>query len=379
MLPAPDALPAAAPSASPGAAPLETLTACPLCGAAESRAWVEGFDRLHRIDARRFTYRRCASCRLVYLSPRPTAQAIGAYYPHDYGPYQIAAAAAAAAAGTAAASAAATAAAAPSAPAAPLDPKRSWPRAGPTLRRLGLPAARALNGALRLLLRDRADRELKHFYKPSRPGLKLMDFGCGSEKWLNHAKKLGYAAAVGVDFSPQVIERVRAAGHEGHVNGPGLWEAIAPGSLDLIRLNHVLEHLYEPQQVLTRLIERLAPGGRLHLALPNPDSLSARWFKSRWFSLDCPRHVMLFSPQRTRQFIEALGLRDVTLLHETVTKDIARSIGYGCIDRGELPADRVEALMHDELLAELAWLPARVAALLGRADRFHLLARKEGA
>ncbi len=339
------------------AAELETLDRCPLCGASESRAWVEGFDRLHRVDARRFTYRRCASCSVVFLSPRPTVAAIGRYYPDDYAPYAPAATA------TASESAA-------------VDPKRSWPRGGALARSVGLPAARALNRLLRLVLRDGVERKLRRFVRPWRPGLRFLDFGCGSEKWCDHARKLGYASATGVDFSPRVVERVRAAGHDAWRNDDVLWDRIAPGSIDFIRLNHVLEHLHEPRRVLARLVERLAPDGRLHVALPNPASLSARWFKERWFSLDCPRHVVLLPPARARALVAELGLRRIRVLHETVTKDIARSIGYGCIDRGELPAGQVEALMHDELLAELAWLPARIAALLGRSDRFHLLAQR---
>jgi 2-polyprenyl-3-methyl-5-hydroxy-6-metoxy-1,4-benzoquinol methylase len=345
------------PAAQADSIECETLPACPLCGSPRAREWIEGFDRLHRVDSRRFSYRRCEECGVVYLSPRPTAATMRAFYPASYGPYKPAEAAGAARAG---------------------DPTRSWRRSPPWLRKVGLPALSAVNRVAAALLRDRVEARLRSFYEPWRQDLALLDFGCGSEKFLDQARRRGWGRTIGVDSSEEVVERVRRAGYAAFPSGPPAWEAIAPGSVHLVRLNHVLEHLYEPRETLARLVERLAPDGRLHLALPNPESFSARVFGSRWFSLDCPRHVMLFTPGRARAMVEEHGLEHVATLHETLTKDIARSLGYVWVDRGELEPEAVESLMHDRLLAELAWLPARVAALLRRADRFHLLARRGG-
>jgi 2-polyprenyl-3-methyl-5-hydroxy-6-metoxy-1,4-benzoquinol methylase len=45
--------------------------------------------------------------------------------------------------------------------------------------------------------------------------------------------------------------------------------AVAPGSLDLVTLNHVLEHLADPWRALERIGEWLAPGGILFIEVPN--------------------------------------------------------------------------------------------------------------
>src|SRR5690349_4779084 len=46
----------------------------------------DGRDRRHHLPGE-FRMVRCRECALVYLNPRPTAQALAAYYPPDYSPY----------------------------------------------------------------------------------------------------------------------------------------------------------------------------------------------------------------------------------------------------------------------------------------------------
>ncbi|MCL4479013.1 MAG: class I SAM-dependent methyltransferase [Deltaproteobacteria bacterium] len=65
----------------------ETLDACPNCGSKEKRFLFTNTDRLHGIPGE-FGLNRCMNCAAVYLSPRPTIEALPRYYPDDYGPHQ---------------------------------------------------------------------------------------------------------------------------------------------------------------------------------------------------------------------------------------------------------------------------------------------------
>ena len=47
---------------------------------------------------------------------------------------------------------------------------------------------------------------------------------------------------------------------------PHVWDEVADESLDLVRLNHVLEHLYNPKDALRALRVKMNPGARLHIA-----------------------------------------------------------------------------------------------------------------
>ena len=52
-----------------------------------------------------------------------------------------------------------------------------------------------------------------------------------------------------------------------------------------------LEHVHDPQEVLSEARRTLAPGGKLIVATPNIDSLPFRWFGHAWYGLDLPRHL----------------------------------------------------------------------------------------
>ena len=54
----------------------------------------------------------------------------------------------------------------------------------------------------------------------------------------------------------------------------------ADGDIRCRDLNHVLEHLPDPDGTLRSIAARLAPGGRVAIVTPNPESLGARWFGS---------------------------------------------------------------------------------------------------
>lgn len=96
---------------------------------------------------------------------------------------------------------------------------------------------------------------------------RLLDVGCGSGEFLAAARAAGFDAS-GTEFS--------AAARRLMKGGP-VYErpAAAPGLFDVVTMWHVLEHTPSPRAVLGEVREKLKPGGRLVLAVPNVDS---HWF-----------------------------------------------------------------------------------------------------
>lgn len=211
-------------------------------------------------------------------------------------------------------------------------------------------------------------------YAPPRAGAVLLDFGCGSEKFLNRARKLGWHT-IGIDFSPGTIESVRAAGHRGYLAGDGAWPEIVDGSVDCVRLNHVLEHLYAPRETLANLKQKMRRGATIHIAVPNPASLASHLFRSRWLGLDCPRHIMLYTPDRARRLLSNLGFSDIRIAQETASKDAARSIAYLLADAGLIAPKSAGGFAQHYWLQLPLYLPMRVASALSLGDRFHVFAK----
>ncbi len=98
---------------------------------------------------------------------------------------------------------------------------------------------------------------------------RLLDVGCGGGAFGAAVKATLACAVTGVTYSE--AEAGSAAQRLDHVVVADLnhFDPAPLGQFDCIVCSHVLEHLLEPQQVLTRLRACLKPGGRLVVALPN--------------------------------------------------------------------------------------------------------------
>jgi len=335
----------------------ETIRECPLCGKRDLKLWRKGRDLLLSVSSQRFLYVRCRNCDLLFLSNRPTPESIGLFYPENYHPYSE-----------------------------PIFPGDLRKRRVSLLERFLETIETKMFQNFRRNLLDRVARRfpdlvipaMQRFYRPPKKhGAVLLDFGCGSVWFLNIQRDTRWTT-IGMDFKEELVEQVRQEGHRGILVSEAGWREIEDESVDAARMNHVLEHLYEPRNVLSHLMAKLKPGGVIHIAVPNPHGISARLFRSRWFSLEAPRHLMIYSPVGLKSVLSALGFVDVEVLHERTPKDFSRSIGYVLRDLRLIEPDLIQGMGDETLLnswlAPLLWL----AGGKGYGDRIHAFARKPG-
>ncbi len=96
------------------------------------------------------------------------------------------------------------------------------------------------------------------------------------------------------------------------INGDGEVEALSQASTaDVIALWHVVEHLRDPWALIARAAERLAPGGVIVIATPNPAALQFRVLGRFWPHIDAPRHLHLLPPALLHDKVRALGLEEL--------------------------------------------------------------------
>ena len=84
---------------------------------------------------------------------------------------------------------------------------------------------------------------------------------------------------------------------------------LTDGSLNVITLWHVLEHIHRLEENMEAFGRLLKPGGKLIIAVPNHTSFDARKYRKYWAAWDVPRHIWHFSPSHMRQFGERFGFR----------------------------------------------------------------------
>jgi 2-polyprenyl-3-methyl-5-hydroxy-6-metoxy-1,4-benzoquinol methylase len=100
------------------------------------------------------------------------------------------------------------------------------------------------------------------------PGARVLDIGASSGEFTYVMQRAGFAAR-GIEPNLGYADFARRT-YGVAVESGGMEEAgIAPGSLDLVTLNHVLEHLADPWDALRRIGGWLAPGGLLFIEVPN--------------------------------------------------------------------------------------------------------------
>ena len=132
---------------------------------------------------------------------------------------------------------------------------------------------------------------------------RLLDVGSGTGSLVLRARELGWMAE-GVE--PDEVA-VRAAQARGAPTTQGTVDALPLAHYDVITLNHVIEHVHEPREVLRTCRRALRPGGSLWLAAPNVGSLGHRVLGTGWYGLDTPRHLTIFSEAGLGAALRAAG------------------------------------------------------------------------
>jgi SAM-dependent methyltransferase len=135
---------------------------------------------------------------------------------------------------------------------------------------------------------------------------RVLDVGCNSGELLSLFQEAGWEP-YGIEASPGPAEyarrRVRGTIWQGPV------EDVLPDNLrfDLITASHVLEHLRNPVDVLSRLRGALATDGRLLLEVPNADDVLLDWWRGFYRPL-CPGdHVSFFGPGNLHRLLQGQG------------------------------------------------------------------------
>jgi FkbM family methyltransferase len=152
----------------------------------------------------------------------------------------------------------------------------------------------------------------------ARPGMAVLDYGCGAGQSLLELQKLG-THAYGLETDPNVKQVVDALGLRIHIGS--IDDNPFPGvRFDLIVLNQVFEHIPQPALLLPKLAARLKPGGRVILSFPNSASVFARRFGREWINWHIPYHLHHFNPASTRRFFKRHGWKVESL--RTITPNL---------------------------------------------------------
>jgi len=140
----------------------------------------------------------------------------------------------------------------------------------------------------------------------------VMDVGCSKGQFLDHLKTHGEFELHGLDFNEDILEEARGKGYD--VRHCSVEDApLEARRYDLMRMNNVIEHLYEPRKALENILQALRPGGWLVGETPNAGSLDFSLLGRYWGGLSVPRHLVLFSGKTLTRFLTDIGFTDIRI------------------------------------------------------------------
>ena len=131
--------------------------------------------------------------------------------------------------------------------------------------------------------------------------LKVLDYGCGAGEFVKFIEN-EYTT---FGFEPNEHARnfaQKKSNKTTFLTKPDLSE-IEDGSLDIITLWHVFEHIEDRDFYLNLFYKKLKPEGVLIIAVPNYTSYDGQKYKEFWAAYDVPRHIWHYSRNGMQRLI----------------------------------------------------------------------------
>lgn len=256
---------------------------CPLCEHSSAEIVYRNCRNRRAGLAGRYDVLRCRNCRSAFLSPKPSAETLGAFYARGYHSH----------------------------------------------RNHAVSRGRLFAAVKALCLfpyRLRFGREGVAFSPFGRK--RFLDIGCGTGEYLESMRALGWAC-FGCDVSEAALSVARARLPHASLHAEKLEHLdFQPASFEAASLWHTLEHFENPLKTMACVHNLLGPGGLVALAVPNLESLEARILGMRWIEIDIPGHLFFFSVRTIRALLEKVGFECLSIRPQVHPSTVSDSVGF---------------------------------------------------
>ena len=237
---------------------MELIEKCPVCSSSSLRQHITCID--FTVSQEEFQLQKCASCSFIFTNPRPAENEIGPYYASDdYISHS----------GT----------------------------------------SKGLVNTLYHIVRNYSLKSKRRLVLKYSSGKNVLDIGSGTGEFLRELDRTGFSV-IGLepneearnksieDFNLAILEPREASGFEA-------------ASFNTITMWHVLEHVHNLNDQLSDISRLLKERGVAIIAVPNPESADAGFYKEIWAGYDVPRHLYHFSPSTIEKLFKKHGFSQI--------------------------------------------------------------------
>lgn len=187
-------------------------------------------------------------------------------------------------------------------------------------------------------------RKLLGFIQKFAPNGTLLDIGAGVGLLLDEAREMGYNV---IGFEPSRASVAAAKKHFG-IKLINSEFKNAKLHVDIVIINHVLEHLKDPKEIIRQCSEILRNTGTLVIGAPNFNSFMSRLKRGKWQSLIPTQHRWQFSLSTLDNLVVPHGFRRIAVSYENHDRSIHywwKKPIYWALDRMALLTGYAEAMV----------------------------------
>ena len=311
---------------------------CNLCGSKNSTFLFEARDRLHGISGK-FSYVSCSEGGLVYMNPQVVPEETGKLYPSDYAPHSTSV----------------------KGKAAGIRSLYNQLIKTPVIAQL-----------VRLVTNVKITSDIYHRLDQKS---RVLDIGCGAGAFLNHVKSEKGCEVYGVDISEAAVKAAKNSFGLNIFKGTITEAPFDDGSFDVITAWWYLEHVPDPQATTSKISSLLKRNGYCIIGVPNFESFNAKCFRDKWYHLDCPRHLCIWTPAAMKRLLEQHGLTVTKIIYDKTPWGLRGSLQYSLYDDNINPKHRNR--IRQSLFLWMLLLPwTIIVSLLKKSDIIVVYAKK---
>jgi len=235
---------------------MEKIESCFICGSKEFLIFLDCKD--HFLSQEKFKIIECENCGFKFISPRPDENEIGKYY-------------------------------------------QSEEYISHSGNKKGL-----VNLVYQIIKNYTIPKKFLLINKYSK-GKTILDIGCATGEFLNFFKSRNWRT-----FGIEPNEKAREFANENF--GLDVYEEnkikkFENNYFDVITMWHVLEHVHNLNERVGEIKRILKNDGILFVALPNPDSFDAKYYKEYWAGYDVPRHLYHFNKLNVKELFDKFDMK----------------------------------------------------------------------
>jgi len=284
----------------------EKLSQCPYCFSTDLFFLFKSPDRLAGMPGD-FSLNKCQCCGLVFQNPRVKEEFIGEYYTaklHYYQPNET-----------------------------PFSLKENWKK-----RLKNFLKKQTLYCHFNYFLQKKnplffcLTLPWKRFIKIAgfpcfQPQGTVLEIGCSHGEFLQELKNLRWnVQGVEMDEKSAVYGREKRGLD---IYNKKIEQCDFPAkSFNAVIMRMVLEHLYHPFDALKQAAFWLKPQGELIFSIPYIYGLESILFKSYFYGLQLPYHIVFFNKRIIRSYLKKIGFSHIKFYHHYFDRDIVASSQY---------------------------------------------------